>query len=1269
MIRPLTSLSQQVQRSVLEILIRVFDDLFPPHPTLRVVRPDDLLVLTFQFIDLPLQKTIENGEPTAYLVPGKSSYIAVYFQGQNIAEEAFFEGDSSLPSKAGSANDPDEGKTSSTPIPTGTRARSRLARRSRLVFKVPSGEPPIPYTLEDLLERLKSYELSVASTALPPEPKLRLLLSPHFWTTVRQANLVNVFETVLSAGQSPRSASPVTNLRVTPGSDVNASGQMIEASTAPLSTASAILEQSHRLTRTTSGALTRLGDTPAEVAVINENIAEIIAEMIRKPFLRAPYTHETAIEAPWRLVLSPNKHGAWVHALAPVESAQGRVELWHTRLGTRQTDGEVSEEDDFLRTVRAIWTLDPGFDKNNQANVPPHDNQPFRMSLDRADRHNIVHLSANYRITYQDDPKKKPKEYRPAAIGVRRMMLSSLGAWLDVRGAWEVKAEMGLSVEEWRHRGTLGRDHFVRVVYKGYLLPFGHRASLIKITERKFHPDHPGNVAYLRQRMFIVVRQPERAFNASGVQTADKEAYDRMMPFTWVRITTLITPNLQPPENSQVKNYTQNMFWPRLSSGDFMFHLIGEDIEGRQMEFDAPLLFVSSEKSLDTTAMQDALDSITAAGPKRNVYALRGQRMAFAPRQKPGDTEFETETLTFGGHVPDNSQLNALKTTLNDLDIARFYPRLNKSQVRIPAIRHLAGQGQASEFSFRKDYLVHGFSPTSNNGQVFGELAPVSLSFSGQGDRAGGLVQPNMQITGLSRSMGPVAGDLTKLVSGNFNAQDFFQGLSAKIFGVISLWDIIEALPGKIGDNLGEVPKLLTESLTAAASFALDLERLQQRVQAVAAHLGGTATDVQTDIQNTLSTVQGLLDGSATPADLLNQVNSLAGRLQTLAAAIPGLPASVPADVRQDLELLSQQFSKDLANANEFVDRFVQALKLAEELKVSYEWKPELKDWNKIFIAKNGSKPASLVLRAELQAVSKFRVEPSFAISCVMENFSIDLLGNLQSFIVIHFEKVAFVATSQKKPDVDVKLGEIEFVGVLSFVQALRELIPLDGFSDPPSLSITSEGISAGFSLALPNIAFGVFSLQNLSLGAGFTIPFVDKPLSVNFNFCERHAPFLLTVSMFGGGGFFAITVDPHDVQSLEAAFEFGASISVNFGVASGGVHAMAGIYYAIKEDKASLTGYFRMGGHLSVLGIISVSIELYLELRYEFSTGKCVGKAVLTIEVEVFLFSISVSISCERKFAGSNGDPTFRQLMAPYQDADSGLLVEPWDEYCAAFA
>jgi hypothetical protein len=97
----------------------------------------------------------------------------------------------------------------------------------------------------------------------------------------------------------------------------------------------------------------------------------------------------------------------------------------------------------------------------------------------------------------------------------------------------------------------------------------------------------------------------------------------------------------------------------------------------------------------------------------------------------------------------------------------------------------------------------------------------------------------------------------------------------------------------------------------------------------------------------------------------------------------------------------------------------------------------------------------------------------------------------------------------------------------------------------------------------------------------------------------------------------------------------------------------------------------------VSVLGLISASLELYLELRYEFETGKAAGKASLTIEVEVFMFSASVTITCEKKFAGSNGDPGFRDLMGlnpalslPDElNAIGDETIYPWRTYCEAFA
>ena len=218
-----------------------------------------------------------------------------------------------------------------------------------------------------------------------------------------------------------------------------------------------------------------------------------------------------------------------------------------------------------------------------------------------------------------------------------------------------------------------------------------------------------------------------------------------------------------------------------------------------------------------------------------------------------------------------------------------------------------------------------------------------------------------------------------------------------------------------------------------------------------------------------------------------------------------------------------------------------------------------------------------------------------------MRDFTLLLVHPAADLISIDFAALEFRARAGAKPDVNVELAGIHFVGCLSFVEALRDLIPLDGFSDPPSLEVSEKGIAAGFSLALPDIPCGVFSLQNLSLGARFTVPFLGDALSVRFNFCERQTPFLLTVTCFGGGGFFAVTMTPDGIKTLEASFEFGAALSMDFGVASGSVSVMGGIYYCIDDTKgALLTGFLTIHGQVEVLGIVSVSLELSLQLAFQ---------------------------------------------------------------------
>jgi len=77
----------------------------------------------------------------------------------------------------------------------------------------------------------------------------------------------------------------------------------------------------------------------------------------------------------------------------------------------------------------------------------------------------------------------------------------------------------------------------------------------------------------------------------------------------------------------------------------------------------------------------------------------------------------------------------------------------------------------------------------------------------------------------------------------------------------------------------------------------------------------------------------------------------------------------------------------------------------------------------------------------------------------------------------------------------------------------------------------------------------------------------------------------------------------------------------------------------------ATLTGYVKCGGHLNVLGLITISCEFYLGLTYEKvgDSSRCYGQAKLTVEIEILFLSFSVTLTVEREFAGSSGGGTAR--------------------------
>lgn len=1156
-------------------------------PPLALMRPTDLLAITFEFVNLGLK--VEGAgqaslvrEPTRQL---PASFLVVRFAPQNIAERAFFErardadGDpiqyqqrdsqgNELKSGAGYEKNPngnEEPDLGDIPV------KAVIAGRSRLAFVVPDDMPSLPYRLDALLDWSR-LEPSVVAAALPPPPPPSRIVAARPMAVRMNKPVVKGVTTVDSMSVHLK-----TQVRV----DAESRQSVARLITRNLKRKTLTPEQIESLAATLTQSRSGL------TAIARPSLAGVIAELLKRP--QKPQEIQTAIETPWRLVLSPNGFSAWAHSVNEVSSGPETApitELWHTRLGVRR-GGEVppgqsavDETEDYYRTLRAVWS--PDYDPDGGADQPPHFPQndpgnPFRMSLDARDRHELVALTSDFQIPNAEE----------RVVRAERFMLTALGAWMNVRGGWRipVEAQDEFSLEEWRHRATLGRDQFVKVVYRGYLFPFGHAASLIKVTERKLDWTRSQQTAFLRQRMYVVVRQPEKTY--PGLY----QPHDgRKFPFQRVRIETRVTPSLDDPATTQIvgsgadkiPGRGQGAFWLRVADKDFLFHMVAEDVEGQTVEFTTPLAFIDGKYAVDGAVAKAAAAEL-ATSPARAMRPTHGQRVAYAESRKSGDTTFETASLTFGAEPVEGAD----DLTLRTLDQPRFYPALDGASVEIPAVKQLAGVAGAVAISYPKRYLDRGFASGGsepNDGQVFAQLAKAAgLSFGGGSagtDRVGALVNPDLSIQGLSRLSGPVSGDIDEVMKASFDPQKFFAGLDVKLLGGVSLLDIVQAVTG----------------------FDTHLDALK----------------------NDLAEQLGSATANVTPATL---------------RSLPKSP--IPAFLTQ---LLYDKPPSPGAGAQ-----------LPKQIQLAFKWDPRVASAGPFRVDGSPDDTLSLSSVALIPITPEGQPgKPSYTVAADLQNFTLDLF----SIIAVKIASVRFAKRPGAKPDVSADVKDVSFEGPLHYVNELQSLIPSDGFTDPPSLDVTPTGLRLGYSLGLPTIGVGVFTLQNISLGGALTVPFTGDPVRFRFNFCAREAPFILTVYGLGGGGFFAIEVGLDGVEALEASLEFGASLAVDLGVASGGVSVMGGVYYAMESDTAKLDGHFRMSGALEVLGLIAVSLVFYMALTYQDSPEMVWGEATLTVEVEVAFFSKDVDISVRKEFA-TPPPPSFSHLMTE----------DEWLTYRLAFA
>jgi hypothetical protein len=163
----------------------------------------------------------------------------------------------------------------------------------------------------------------------------------------------------------------------------------------------------------------------------------------------------------------------------------------------------------------------------------------------------------------------------------------------------------------------------------------------------------------------------------------------------------------------------------------------------------------------------------------------------------------------------------------------------------------------------------------------------------------------------------------------------------------------------------------------------------------------------------------------------------------------------------------------------------------------------------------------------------------------------------------------------------------------------------------------------------------------------GVTLSFTGGPLRTRFGVSDREQPFALLVGVWGGGGFLGLELDAEGLQFLEGALEFGARAKINlFGVAKGEGCIMAGFYFSIRRCRAkasgsvqnltTLAGYVRVGGNLSIIGLISMSLAIHVEVVWQ-QPNRVYGWATLHVEIHMLFFSKGVDVRAEYEFSGSN--------------------------------
>lgn len=769
---------------------------------------------------------------------------------------------------------------------------------------------------------------------------------------------------------------------------------------------------------------------------------------------------------------------------------------------------------------------------------------------------------------------------------------------------------------EWEQRTVGGRDQRVRTATKGVLYPFGHRAVFVETTERS--ADEP--VAVLRKTRVLYVTEP----TVDGLRS-------RAFPFDQVECTRLEYGGLADADWQTVPRPTreiaelQNREQEAAVEADRIF----EDLYGS----DAMLAGMPQVEELaagwtddaDELLDPDDPEGFTRAGAARTWLAWYVARrdawraIQLLQRENLGAEPVETFFLpTTGNGEPIRFPMRCRQP---GRQVGFELPLVFVADLEL---------GDEVRATFRSlDNLevteqVHRFYTQPGHGIVDLPGAKINMVLDAARTAPGDVQEVHrLNIAGSPSPSGAFVPSLGRA-------------------GEVGSWAAEVALPAlrTLLDRDPRVRTVFDQAYLSAASDDIPLRILDDLgvdFTTKADRSGGLAAPKY--VADGVSRIQGLVNvagsQSLDPADLFTEGATLLGfDLRELVRDIPAPPEMVTLDTTP----------------------------------------PEVRlSWADIPL---GEAPGGDFLPLSTETSTLTLTNTSSAerneTTCVITDFKL-VLPRSEPMIEISFGQVGFRQVTGEAPQLTIDGLSASFVGKLRLLDVLQEKVGLGRLG--PQIVPTSKDITARYAVPLPDVAALSFVLSNLNFSAALRVPFDGAPVSLSLGFASRARPFTLTVLMFGGGGYVDLELDRSGLRRLEVSLQFGAALAINLGIATAEVHAFGGIRYELVSDTPRLAGFLHIGGSVELLGLVSVAVELHVELAYQFDTNALVGRAKIVVEIDVTLFSESVELdSGEWVIAGGaprepSGPPPPRPVdfAAPPPGPDPALL-QAWRDYRGAF-